>query len=202
MPSRSLPALIIAALVAIAGIVLVAARGGILAWAGLAAGLMLFLKIYLRPSPKDVALSIGIAVIWALTWGATIYYVLSTWESGEVVELAIDTPNGTHTARVWVLDTDTSPVVIYDAEPEIAAALMSGKPVKFTRHGAVSVRRPEAVPAEKMPQEDLSTIYKLMDEKYGRRNVATDVYYSMLGRLRDRELMIVRVTPTDATLAP
>lgn len=32
-------------------------------------------------------------------WVGTLYYVISTYESGEVAELAIDTGNGAHTAR-------------------------------------------------------------------------------------------------------
>ncbi len=189
--TRKLVARAVAAAILLVGIVLIVERGGILAWVGAIAGIAMLVKCYLRPSRIDVALGLCAATIWALAWAGTIYYVISTWESGEVVQLAIETHHGPHTARVWILDTGESPVAIYDAPPQAARALMSGNPLKLTRAGEVSVRHPKAIPADKMPEAELNAIYRLMDEKYGERNFATSVYYTMLGRMRNRVLMIV-----------
>ncbi len=193
MPSRAAGAGFIAALIAIVGAALAIDRGGVLAWLGVFLGPLLLIKIYARPSAQDLGLSIGVALVWSLAWGATIYYVISTWESGEVVELGIETPNGTHTARVWILDADKSTVLIYDAEPEIAKALMSGNPVSVRRNGVVSVKIPNATPIENVPEGEVNAIFGLMEQKYGRRNFATDVFYNVLGGRRDRTVMVVKL---------
>lgn len=187
-------AIAVAVFIAGAGMLLVVERGGALAWAGLMLGLALLAKAWVRPSPMDVRVAFGVATIFALTWFGTLYYVVSTWESGEVVQLMIDTPDGPHTARVWIFDSEGSSFVIYDAEPEVAEILMAGKPVRLLRAGQQSVRQVEAMPIERVPPETMNRIDGQMHEKYGHRNVATDVYYRMLGRSRDRIVLVVRLT--------
>lgn len=187
---------ILAALIALVGGALVVERGGLLAWIGLAVGLALLIKIYLRPSAVDLALSIGTAAVWALTWAGTAWFVFSTWESGEVVELSVETHDGIHTARVWALDEVDSLVLYYDAEPEIADALISGNPIRVQRQDQI-VRLGDvvAIPVEDMPEDELNRLYGLMIDKYGDRNVATDVFYGLLGRSRDRVAVVVTIRP-------
>jgi hypothetical protein len=183
----------IAALVAAAGLALIVERGGMLAWAGAIAGVALLVKGSIRPTSRDLFLILAAASVWALIWVGTTYYVVSTWESGEVVELGIETPDGTHTARVWILDVDRSPVLVYDAAPEIAEALLHGNPVTVRRDGQLTLERPLARRIDDVPQDEVDAIFRLMDEKYGRRNLATDVFYRFLGRQRDRTVMIVKL---------
>lgn len=128
-----------------------------------------------------------------MAWAGTTYHVLSTWESGEVVELGIQTPSGTHTARVWVLESEGALVLLYDAEPEVAEALMRGNPINMERRGHVSLMRPVARRMDDLPEDEVNRVFQLMDEKYGYRNRATDVFYRFLGRERNRVVMIVQL---------
>ena len=101
-----------------AGGLLVFERGGLLAWLGVVLGAALLVKSLQRPASRDALLAAAVLATWVLSWGATGLYVVSTWESGEVVELAL--ADG-HVARVWVLDTGDGPVMYYDAPPLRAA---------------------------------------------------------------------------------
>ncbi len=166
-------------------------RGGIIAWAGQVVGVALLLKVWIRPDDRDVALSLAVAAGWALIWAGTTYYVLSTWESGEVVTLGVETPDGTHTARVWALDAEDALVLLYDAPPEIAEALLQGGPVTLERGGQLSVEHPVARPMDDLPQDEVDAIFALMEQKYAELNRATDVFYGFLGRRRDRVVVIV-----------
>lgn len=176
----------IAVLTLVAALVVVVDRGGLLAWSALFLGAALFAKIWRKPSKRDLMLSIGLATFSILAWVGVLYYVISTYESGEVVELAIDTKNGTHTARLWVLEVGPDPVVYYDAEPQIAESLLAGKPLQFTRGGEVSIRKPEAKPIDALSEADASQLLEAMENKYGNRTLAYEVYYLMLGVPRDR----------------
>ncbi len=186
-------AVLAAALIILAAIVLVIDRGGLIAWTAVVAGAGMLAKIGLKPSRFDVGLSVGLAVLLILTWLGSRHYVISTWESGEVVELAMDTSSGPHTARVWVLDIGDQPHVYYDAEPEVAASLLAGKPLRFTRSGEVSTRIPQATRADALPQADAQRVLEAMQTKYGDRVAAADVYYLMLGRSRDRVAVVARL---------
>jgi len=183
----------VAALIALVGIALSFERGGLLAWVGLIVGLVLLGKTLVRPSKLDFWLTISAASLWAFAWAGTTYYVISTWESGEVVELGIDMPSGTHTARVWILDTDESPLIIYDAPREVADFLLSGVPVRLKRHGEESLKRPVVMLSDELPEEEVNRVYELLAEKYGDRNAATDVFYGVLGRSRNRVLLLLRM---------
>lgn len=175
----------------IVGLYLVVERGGILAWSGVIISVFLLTKLFARPTPIDLTLVLGSLLVWALAWAGTKTYVISTWESGEVVEMTIPTTTGLHTARTWVLDLDDTAVIYYDAEPEIVAALSSGTPVKLTRNGEARSLEPKATPVDDVPPEQMTRIFDLMNEKYGEQNRATEIYYSMLGRSRDRIAVIV-----------
>jgi hypothetical protein len=187
-------AMTISALLTLAGLVIFIDRGGLLSLVGLIAGPALLIKIFLRSSKLDIWLCLGVAAIWGLVWAGTFYYVINTWESGEVVELAVDAPDGNHTARVWVLETDNSLVLYYDAEPNIAEAMLSGRPIKVTRDGqVVNFTRAVARSTEDISKEEMDNIYQMWADKYGTRNEATDVFYQMLGRSRDRIAVVIKL---------
>jgi len=186
MPKTRVTAGLIAGLIAAAALILVIDRGGLIAWTSLILGASLLAKTQLKPSGLDPLLSIGLATVSVLAWIGTFYYVISTWESGEVVELVINADNGTHTARVWVLDIGKSPVVYYDAEPEVARSLLDGRPLQLTRADVISTRIPAATRVDELPEATANRIFEAMNTKYGDRVDAADVYYLMLGRSTDR----------------
>lgn len=186
LPKPRTTAALVAGLITAIAIFLLVDRGGLIAWGTLMMGAGLLAKIWLRPSGIDLGLSTGLATVSALAWAGTFYYVISTWESGEVVELTIDTYAGSQTARVWVLDIEAHPIVYYDAPPEAARSLLAGRPLQFLRGGEVSTRIPEAAEIDALPQDDAELILETMTAKYGDRVGAADVYYVMLGRPRDR----------------
>lgn len=193
MQTRSGLAIGVAVVLVLATGLVALERGGVLAWAGAVIGAVLLVKFLALPSKWDSRLSITTMLLWGVAWAGTLYYVVSTWESGEVVELAIDLPTGTHAARLWVLDPGDSPLIYYDAPRAVAEALLSGTPVAFTRGGTTSVKQPEARLVEQVSEEEASAIFALMSEKYGDRNAATDVYYALLGRSRSRVPIVVRL---------
>ena len=187
MISRKSQATIVAFLIGAVGLLIALDRGGVLAWAGCILGIALLLKISLRPSRIDLVASIGAAAIWALAWVGTIYYVVSVWESGEVVVLAVEMPNETHTVRVWVVDIDESLVLYYDAEPEIAEAMISDQQVSVTRADQLlEFTRVDVRTADDVPEAELNQIFQLLEDKYGSRNEASALYAMMVGRSRDR----------------
>lgn len=176
----------------IAGVTLIAAaivcvhRGGAIAGLTLVAAGLLLAKIRFKPSPRDWAIALGIAVVPALLWVATLRYVIATYESGEVVELAIDTDTGLHTARLWIMDMGPDPTVYYDAPPQAAAALLAGKRLQMTRGAIASERIPQASRFDGLPQPQADGILQAMQEKYGDRYNAAIVFYVLLGSPRDR----------------
>ncbi len=181
-------------LLSLTGLLLVIERGGVLAWAALACGLLMF-TLSLVPSARvRPTIALTVAMLWVLAWAGTRYYVISTWESGEVVELTIATDLGAHTARTWVLDLDGAAVIYYDAEPEVVRALQSGRPLEFGRQGVVREQIPRTTLVDRMPAGEIARIFELMTAKYGDRNRATGVYYTMLGRSRDRVAVVISLT--------
>ena len=110
-----------------------------------------------------------------------------------MVELAIETDDGTLTTRVWVLDLGTTPVIYYDAPPEAAESLLAGTPLRFTRAEKISTRIPSATPVDALPATEADLIFAAMATKYGDRLRAADLYYLMLGRPRDRVAVVARL---------
>ena len=104
---------------------LVVQRGGLLAWSGVIAALLLLIKQRARPSRTDMFVVLGFTLLWTASWAAAWSYVRSTWESGEVVELSLPVSDEIQTARVWILDADGGPVMYYDAPPRIGEALLA-----------------------------------------------------------------------------
>lgn len=190
--SRRIAAFIVG-MATVVGLVLALDRGGLIAWSTLLIGLSLLAKISFKPSRSDLKLGVGLVAFAVLAWIGTHYYVISTYESGEVVELVIDTDRGPHTVRLWVLDIRAYPTVYYDAEPKVADALLSGKPVQFTRAGKVSTRMPKATPVEALPEHEASQMLEVMKTKYGHRFNAANINYLMLGRPRNRVDLVVHL---------
>ena len=100
---RTLP-MIIASIVALVGIFLIIQRGGALAWLTTLMSVGMIAKAWFKPGRFDTLWVLGIPLAAAGIAVLTLQYVIGKWESGEVVELSIPTPQGTHIARLWVLD--------------------------------------------------------------------------------------------------
>ena len=169
-----------------AALLVLVERGGLIAWITLLLGVALLLKIWRAPSRLDLSAGVALLVVPVLVWIGAWYYVISTWESGEVVELAIPVDKGTHTARLWVMDMDPHPTVYYDAQPEVAQALLAGTPVKVTRAGTTTTGIPRAIRADALAGAEAERVLQAMMRKYGVRMSAANVYYLLLGRSRDR----------------
>ncbi len=185
---------LIAALLMLAGLIVVLERGGLIGWSALLLGAALLLKTSLKPSGLDLMLGSGFAAACVLVWVAAFYYVIHTWESGEVVELVIDTGSGTHTARLWVLDMEEDPLIYYDATAEAAESLLAGKPLQFTRADVVSTRIPRATRIEALPEAEAARILEAMEAKYGDRLAAATVFYGLLGRPRGRVALVASLS--------
>ena len=181
---------LIAGTTTIVALWLVMNRGGVIAWSALLLGSVLLTKIWLKPTRADLGLSAGLAALAVVIWIATFNYVINTWESGEVVELVMETNTGTHTTRVWVLEFDSDPVIYYDAPPAAATALLAGTPLQFTRGAEVSTRIPQTTEADALSEEEAKRIFEAMAAKYGEKVDAADIYYLMLGRSRDRVAVV------------
>lgn len=188
----------IAVLATLAGLYLVFSHNGLIAWFALLGGVLLLGKIWRRPTERDLALSLGLILVPVLLWAGTYYYVISSWESGEVVELEIQTSNGSLTARLWVMDIGPHPVVYYDALPEVAQSLLAGHPLRFNRAGQISIRVPQATPVEALGEEQANRIMSAMQNKYGALNDAAVLYYLMLGRAADRVALVATLVPATA----
>ncbi len=167
-------------------------RGGLLAWIGVLLAPALLFKIVRRPSPRDAALAVAVLAVWVVSWGATWAWVMSTWESGEVVEIEVD---GAHTARVWVLDIGDEPFMYYDAPPDVARRLLAGAPLTMTRDGHVTRACARAARVRDLPEEQVQDLLGRMEQKYEGRNTATTVFYAVLGVERDRVGLLIGLAP-------
>ncbi len=176
----------------VAAAALVVDRGGLLAWIGVVAALLVLLKILRWPARHDASIALATLGVWAIAWGGTWSYVVSTWESGEVVELDVA---GGHTARVWVLDMSDKPVMYYDAPPDVAGSLLAGARLTVTRNGRVSQGCADAARVDGTAEVRLQEVFSRMEEKYKERNRATEIFYSVLGGRRDRVAVLMELTP-------
>lgn len=90
-----MPVATLVGLMTLVALVLVVMRGGILPWSTLVIGIGLLARIILKSHNTSFRTAIAFIVIPLLAWLGTYYYVISTWESGEVVEISVDTNKGT-----------------------------------------------------------------------------------------------------------
>ena len=194
-PLRSAIAVAVAFLLLAAGVLLIYQRNGVLAWLGLLLGAGLLLKFRIRPSKNwDLSLSLAISTLWTLAWAAIFYYVISTWETGEVVDLIIETPSGGHTARTWIMEEPNALMLYYDAPTLAAEALISGAPIVVMRDNEpLSFKQYTAVRVDDMSEDEINQVLDLMSRKYGERNAAADIFYGFLGRSRDKIGVVVEI---------
>ena len=178
----------------LAALFLIIDRGGLIAWASLLTGSALLAKTLLKPSKRDLQMCIGLATLSALSWVRTFYYVISTYESGEVVELTLDTEYGVHTARLWVFEVEGEPNIYFDAEPHLAHSLLGGKPLQFTRGGDTSKRIPKARKIDELTESEGERLLAAMTSKYGDRMNAATLYYVLLGIPRDRIALVANLS--------
>lgn len=196
MNARRLIAAAVVALTLIGACLLLIDRGGLIAWVALVLGALLAVKIWVRSSRHDPVLSIGLALAATMLWVGVFYVVIATYESGEVVELTIETDTGSRSVSLWVMEQGTTELAYYDADPAAAASLLAGKPLQFTRGGETSLRVPSTRLAESLTDVEASEVFELMRTKYGDRMRAADLYYLLLGVPRDRQALIVRFVKT------
>lgn len=185
-------ALAVAGCMGVASVSLIVDRGGLLAWVGLALSVAVLAKALRWPSPADALTALAIASLWAGAWAATWYYVVTTWESGEVVEIEVD---GGHRARVWVLDLNDGPVMYYDAPPAIAQRLLDGAPMTVTRGQRTQSGCARAARVEDLPEARLQDALDAMSRKYRDSNRATGIFYAVLGGKRDRVDVLMSLGP-------
>ncbi|MCP5181931.1 MAG: hypothetical protein H6994_18705 [Pseudomonadales bacterium] len=177
--------------VLLAALFFIATRGGLIAWVTGVAALVLLAQQRWRPSRWDLGRSIALGGLATMAWVGAWYYVITTYESGEVVELAVDTEDGTRAVRLWVMALPDAPAVYIDAEPGIAESLLAGKPVRLTRAGVTSTRVPRTKRVDGMSDGEADVVYQAMANKYGQRMTASDLYYILLGRPHDRVALLV-----------
>jgi len=189
-----LVALSVAVLLLVASIFIILQRGGTLAWSGAVVALLLMVKAWIWSSSRDAQLTVFVLAFWGLSWVAIWQYVKSVWESGEVVEITVDTPSGPHAARVWVLDVDGEPTMYYDAPPVIAQQLLKGAAVTMTRNGTEVDGCANASRVSDLSQDVVAAFSLRMEEKYQARNNATGIFYTFLGGRRDRIPILLRLT--------
>ncbi|PCJ21840.1 MAG: hypothetical protein COA96_15225 [SAR86 cluster bacterium] len=170
-------------------------RGGILSWAGLVISVAMLVKLLAKPGQSDVKLCIAGITAWGISWGFAAYLVFNGWEAGEVIELVIETDEGTRTARTWVVDSGTVPVIIYDTNMAAIKALQSQQTVILTRDGEQSERQPYVTLAEEAEADYLTHIYSLFGDKYGPSSSSTTTFYKWMGGPRNRQVAIVELRP-------
>ncbi len=177
----------------IASSYLVYLRGGILAWLGFVAALLLLAKHFGRPSHTDVYIALAFTILWAASWAAAWGYVRSTWESGEVVEIGVHVSDEIYTARVWILDVDGELLMYHDAPPQVGHALLANAPMTIKRGDQTIKGCADATPASDFAGEELAALLGAMEEKYRKRTRATNVFYAVIGVERDRIGLVLRI---------
>lgn len=189
---KHLPIIIAALAIAIAGYFAIT-RGGLVAYGALVLFAVVLAKCLLAAGKWDLRLSIGALVVTIAALGASIALVYTTWESGEVIELRINTDTGIHSVRTWIMDDDGVPTVIYDLDPFVLEQMTRHPEVSVTRRGTVRGYRAQAVTLGQADADLVERISRLMDVKYRDETWATDVFYIMLGREAGREVAIIRL---------
>ncbi len=152
------------------------------------------LKAAFRPAPRDAVWAVAALVLFGVAWGTVWFYVVSTWESGEVVQLTLA---DNHVARVWVLDTEAGPAMYYDAPPRVAELLLASAPVTMTRNDGDVQGCARASRVEALPEARVQQLLGRMQTKYAHRNTATAVYYALLGVRRNRLGLVIEIGPCD-----
>ena len=83
----------------------------------------------------------------------------------------------------------------YDAEPEIASALLQDPKIRVVRNAqTLSITNVDARPVDEVPEIEMNEVFEAMAAKYEERNKATDVFYNFLGRSHDRIAVLISLT--------
>ncbi|MFP6806826.1 MAG: hypothetical protein VB957_06550 [Pseudomonadales bacterium] len=175
----------------IASIFVALDRGGWLAWSGILLGCIgIILSMVLRKR-GSIYCFIGFFAVITSAWCGVAYYVYSSWELGEVIDISITRGNSEKSFRTWIVDHAGIAAVVYDADPETAEVLASIETVTVVRQGSKHLLSLRVIPEHRMAAEELNEIYRLFEEKYHELNPATDIYYLMMGRPKDNQLLIL-----------
>lgn len=173
---------------------LVYEREGLLAWgSALLGGLGLALMSVLH-GRRSLYCLVTIYAVVGICWAGSIYYVYSSWESGEVLQIQLE--DGV-TFRTWVVDSGGQEIVIYECPPENQAMVEAGSLVTLQR-GEDRYEADMRAVAVDFSSEELANIYALYEEKYAKQSEATDMYYLLIGPRRGSQLYVLYLTRRDA----
>ena len=169
-------------------------REGLLPWSSaLLSGVGLASMTFLR-GRRSLYCLVLISSLVGISWASSTYYVFSTWESGEVVEIQLQEDV---IIRTWVVESGGKEIVIYDCPPEYQALVEASNLASLTRGNERYRADLRAVPAE-FGSEELDNVYALYLEKYADQSRATDVYYLLIGARRGSQIYVLYLTRRDA----
>ena len=109
-----------------------------------------------------------------------------------MIEIEFSSGGDSKTIRTWVVDRNGTPTVVYDANPHAAASLKSARELVVRRAGKIYLSSPKVFSADS-DETETAAIFEQLSEKYGDRNRATDIYYSLLGRTDDKDVLIIKL---------
>lgn len=178
------------ALLLLGSLFLVYQREGLLPWGStLLSGVGLMLMMRLR-GRWSLYCSLIIAIVIGTSWTASVYYVYSSWESGEVIDITV---NEDVTFRTLVVEKAGDEVVIYDCPPEQRAIVESSKVASIRRGAERYQAEMRAVPVD-FSSDELVEVYGLYQQKYANQGDATDAYYLLIGPRRGSQLYVLYLT--------
>ncbi len=198
MSARITPALILAAIMILLFTAIVAQRGGLVFWTALVVTAAWAGKILVRPGGRDLAVIIGIGALTAMSWGGISAWVFSTWESVEVVTVEVPMEGRVQTVRTWIMDERDPPWIIYDADANVADALLAGTNISVIRNGITTPYAVDVSLYDEMTPEESAPLFDEYMSKYGEVDFINNVFYGLLGRKRGRVVLILELQPLTA----
>lgn len=183
----------LAGVVTLIALTLLVHRGGLITWCAFLGGCAILLKLMFKPAGNELFLALVLGVASLLLWIGSFVLIISLWESGEVVELSVDTRDGVRDLRLWVLEIEGQLTIYHDAEPVVAESLLSAAPVRLILGQKESIRIPLAQKVTDISDEQAEHVLRAMANKYGYRNLAATIYYVLLGLPRNRVPVVARL---------
>ncbi len=193
MTKRLTPALMLAVILILAFAIIIAIRGGLVFWAALLMTAAWAVKSVMRPGGRDLAGVMSIGVLAAISWAGISAWVFSTWESVEVVTVAVPMEGGEQTVRTWIMDEREHPWIIYDADANVADALLAGANISVTRDGITTPYAVDVSLYDEMTPEESAPLFDEYLAKYGEVDFINNVFYGLLGRKRGRVVLILEL---------
>ncbi len=193
MTKRLTPALMLAVILILAFTIIIAIRGGLVFWAALLMTAAWAVKTVMRPGGRDLAGVMSIGVLAAISWAGISAWVFSTWESVEVVTVAVPMEGGEQTVRTWIMDEREHPWIIYDADANVADALLAGANISVTRDGITTPYAVDVSLYDEMTPEESAPLFDEYLAKYGEVDFINNVFYGLLGRKRGRVVLILEL---------